>query len=90
MHYLSRQLERVRSALLGGHTPGRHSRTDAGPIAPVARLSPDVRGARLVTAPIPQAQPEPRAQWFPPADWEDTGAVVRPYVLDSHGEEWRK
>lgn len=54
------------------------------------RLSPGVLGARLVVARRHRAerhtrhvqppQPQGRAEWFPPHPWEDTGAMVRPYV----------
>jgi hypothetical protein len=30
--------------------------------------------------PVEVPQPQPRAEWFPPCDWERTGALVRPYV----------
>lgn len=95
MQCLSRTLERVRAALFGRRTPGRHS-TDyeppAAPQAPRRRPTPDVWGARLVTVRTThrdrhaqgeawQPQPQERAEWFPPADWEHTGALVRPFVL---------
>ena len=96
--YLSRTLERVREDLRGRRTPGKHSNAYAFPAAPPAprrRPTPDVWGARLVIArrrraerhapPIEAPQPQGRAEWFPPRDWEAeeawerTGALVRPY-----------
>lgn len=68
----------------------------AAPQAPSHRPSPDVWGARLVIVhrrrterqarPVQMPQPQARAEWFPPRDWEAeeaweaTGAMVRPYV----------
>lgn len=93
MQCLSRALDWMRAVLFGPRTPGKHSRSvllQEAPQAPRHRPSPDVWGARLVTArrhrrerhaAPPQAlQPQVRAQWFPPAPWERTGALVRPYV----------
>lgn len=92
---VSRTLERVRAALFGRRTPGKHTRTappQEAPQTPSHQPSPNVWGARLVTArrtrkerhalPVPATQPQPRAQWFPPRPWEDTGAMVRPYVAN--------
>lgn len=73
MHYLSQLLDWARGALRAPRMPGRQAAPQRPPVAPQAprnRPSPDVRGARLVE----------RAEWFPPRPWEDTGAMVRPYV----------
>jgi hypothetical protein len=85
-------LERLR-AVFGRRTPGRHSRPATPPVVPSAPapwLSPDIWGARLATArgvrqerqtpPVPSPQPQPRTEWYPPAAWEHTGALIRPYV----------
>jgi hypothetical protein len=89
--YLSRTLERVRDAFRR-RTPGRHSRTATRPVAPPVpseRPSPDVSGARLVTArrtrggrhaAPPQAQPRAPRDWEAEEAWEPMGALVRPYV----------
>ncbi len=82
MPQLPRTLERVREALLGRRTPGKHRRAVA-PSAPrlvPAVPSPDVWGARLGAA--------RRRRHAPLTVW-DTGLTVRPYVLVSLGEEWR-
>jgi hypothetical protein len=85
-------LERVRAALLGRRTPGRHSSAatpQEAPQAPRRRPTPDVWGARLVTArrtrrgrhaPPVQAQPRPSRDWEAEEAWEPVGAMVRPYV----------
>jgi hypothetical protein len=91
--FLAETLNRVRGAFRRRATRGRHARTDTpqeAPQAPRTRLTPAVLGARLVTARRHRAeraqgdawQPKPQghAEWFPPADWERTGALVRPYV----------
>jgi hypothetical protein len=80
---------------------GRHARTAAPPAAPPrvpARLCADVVGARArrwarrntPTTPTPASwqprPPEPTARWFPPAGFEDTGEIVRPYVPLALGE----
>ena len=75
--FVSRLLERVREALLGRRTPGKHRRAVA-PSAPrlvTAVPSPDVWGARL------RAARRHRARHAP--------VTVRPYVRASLGEEWR-
>jgi hypothetical protein len=75
-------LERVRAALFGRRAPGKHSRSTPPQGAPQTRRnrpSPDVWGARLVTA-----RRQRRERHAPPvqprAEWEPTGALVRPYV----------
>lgn len=58
-------------AHLARHTPrGRYRALD---VAQATRQP-------LPVEDICQRRPQPRAQWFPPAAWEDTGAMVRPYV----------
>lgn len=99
MDFVTRLFAWLTGALGHRRTPGRHSRTDAPPAAPVApsQPSPYVCGARLVAArwlrerraPDVPTLPEPRAQWFPPAPWERPLTLVRPYVLASLGEDWR-
>lgn len=73
MHLVSRLLEWVTTALVGRRAPGKHARVTSPPAAPLVVARP--RHSRH-TPPVPQ----PRAQWFPPHPWEDTGAMVRPYV----------
>lgn len=77
MEYLSRSLQWVRAVLLGPRTPGRHRRTPAPRTvlpAPSLHPSPEVCGARLVAA---RSHCRER-QGQPP--WDETGALVRPYV----------
>jgi hypothetical protein len=104
-------IERVRGAFRR-RKPGRHSSahvpqetSQALPAPP----RPDVWGARLVvarrhrperhTGPAQASQAQPRAEWFPPRPWEDTGALVRPFVAHlgdpprnvnprSHADSW--
>ncbi|GAA2641735.1 hypothetical protein GCM10010307_43540 [Streptomyces vastus] len=86
MNLVSRTLERVRGALRGRRTPGRHSRPatpqeapQEAPQAPPAALSPIVLGARLVTA------RRTRRDRHTGAEWQDT-PLVRPFLLHHLGE----
>lgn len=98
-------LDRVRRAFRRC-TPGNRRRPATPQEAPQAlrnRPSPDVWGARLVTArrtrreryapPVEASEAQGRAEWFPPRDWEAeeawerTGALVRPFLLAHETEE---
>lgn len=77
MAFLSPALERVRTVLFGPCAPGRHRRTSAPRAVlplPSHQPSPEARGVRLMAA-----RSHRRERQVPPP-WEDTGALVRPYV----------
>lgn len=99
---IRRALQWVTALLLGRRKLGRHRRPYLPSVPPALpqvaqHLTPAVCGARLVAArrhrarraPWVPTPPEPRATWYPPAPWERPLTLVRPYVLDSLGEEWR-
>lgn len=87
MSYLSHALEWMRAVMFGPRTPGRHRSAYALPAAPQLP-TPYVVGARLFDVPrlraqsaTPPPRPLPGPRWaLPPAAWEHTGAMVRPYV----------
>lgn len=97
MRFVPQTLDRVRVALLGRRTPGKHTAAYTAPAAPPTprrRPTPDVWGARLViTRRHRRERHTPPVQ--PLAEWERTGAMVRPYVahLGPLGEAptpWRR
>ncbi|GAB2714319.1 hypothetical protein GCM10027072_02760 [Streptomyces bullii] len=80
MVFLSQALEWVRAVPFGPRTPGRHRRVTTPGVArpaPPHRLSPDVWGARLVTA---RSHRRKRYTSTVHEPGEHTGALVRPYV----------
>jgi hypothetical protein len=78
MNYLSRPLERVRTALFGRRAPGKHRRATATPVVPRVvhdQPTPGDWGARLDAARVRRAATPVTAAF------EDMGALVRPYLF---------
>lgn len=94
MRFVPQTLDRVRAALSGRRTPGRHTAAYAPAAAPPARRrrpTPDTWGARLIiarrrrperSAGTPYRPPHVvHAEWFPPRDWETEEAWERTGAL---------